>query len=168
MFDIANYKDNLFVGTMAAGIFLTTDNGKNWVQENSGLPYDDIEAIVINNTRIFAGAKYDGLYVRSLSEMVSMEQDTSENITMDYYLAQNYPNPFNPSTTISYVIPKQEMVQLKIFDITGREIIELINEVEEQGKHEISFEASKQPSGIYYYRIKAGNFVLTKKMILIK
>lgn len=85
-----------------------------------------------------------------------------------FTLKQNYPNPFNPSTTISYQIPKQSYVTLKVFDVLGSEIAVLVNENLKPGTYEIKFDASKFPSGVYYYKLTAGNFIETKKMILIK
>ena len=85
-----------------------------------------------------------------------------------FALFQNYPNPFNPSTIISYEIPKHSFVTLKIFDILGREIATLVNEEKQIGKYSLKFDASNLSSGIYFYRITAGNFSSVKKMILIK
>jgi len=100
----------------------------------------------------------------------SVVTDTEENtrIPTEFTLEQNYPNPFNPTTTISYQIPADNLVTLKIYDILGTEIATLVNENKSAGKHEVKFDASNLPSGIYLYKISAGNFVQTKKMILMK
>jgi outer membrane protein assembly factor BamB len=87
---------------------------------------------------------------------------------ISYLLEQNYPNPFNPTTTISYTILKYGLVTLKVFDILGTEVAELINEVEEAGSYSVTFNASELPSGIYFYTLTSGNFVDTKKFILLK
>jgi hypothetical protein len=87
---------------------------------------------------------------------------------LTFNLEQNYPNPFNPKTKIKYSVPNQSLVTLKIFDILGREIETLINEEKTAGIYEIDFDASQLSSGIYFYKIQAGNFVQTKKMILMK
>ena len=83
-------------------------------------------------------------------------------------LFQNYPNPFNPSTEIRFSLPNQSHVSLKIFDLLGREIAVLANEVLEAGDHSVKWNAADAPSGIYFYRLEAGKFVETKKMILLK
>lgn len=83
-------------------------------------------------------------------------------------LMQNYPNPFNPATIISYQIPVSGLVQLKVFNALGQEIAFLVNENKYPGKYEVKFNASKYPSGIYLYQIKCGNFIMTKKMLLLK
>ena len=85
-----------------------------------------------------------------------------------YSLNQNYPNPFNPSTLISYQITTQSHVTLKIFDVLGREVATIVDEKREAGKYEIEFDGSKLPSGMYYYRLQAGSFVETKKILLLK
>jgi peptidoglycan/xylan/chitin deacetylase (PgdA/CDA1 family) len=86
----------------------------------------------------------------------------------EYVLYQNYPNPFNPSTTIRYQIPTESKVVIKIYNILGSEVMELLNERKEAGVYEVEFKAENLPSGTYIYRIIADNFVETKKMILLK
>jgi hypothetical protein len=102
-----------------------------------------------------------------------------ENIKLElpekYVLEQNYPNPFNPSTKIKYTIPyatlsgaKWSQVQLKVYDVLGNEVTTLINEVKPAGNYEVDFNASKFSSGVYFYKLQAGEFISTKKMTLIK
>ncbi|MCL5030393.1 MAG: T9SS type A sorting domain-containing protein [Bacteroidetes bacterium] len=85
-----------------------------------------------------------------------------------FTLQQNYPNPFNPSTAIRYSLPQNSFVSLKVFDISGKEVSTLANEQETQGNHSIEFNANNLASGIYFYRIQAGNYTDTKKLILLK
>jgi len=93
---------------------------------------------------------------------------TIKTVPDDFILSQNYPNPFNPSTTIRYGIPEDGRVVLEVFDITGQKLFTLVDKEEEKGFHEVSFENSVLPSGVYIYRIVAGKFVDFKKMILSK
>ncbi|MDR3666574.1 MAG: T9SS type A sorting domain-containing protein [Ignavibacteriaceae bacterium] len=86
----------------------------------------------------------------------------------DYKLAQNYPNPFNPSTTIQYQLPFDSRVSLIIYDILGKEVATLINEQQPAGFKEITFNAQRFASGVYIYRLSAGKFVDTKKMMVLK
>jgi len=86
----------------------------------------------------------------------------------DYNLYQNYPNPFNPTTTIRYSVTNTDLVQIKVYDILGREVKLLVNEIKQPGTYEIQFDASGLASGIYLYRIESGKFIQTKKMILLK
>jgi len=94
--------------------------------------------------------------------------DISPSQAIEYELSQNYPNPFNPSSTISYQIPELSFVTLKVYDVLGSEIITLVNEEKVVGSYEIEFDATLLPSGIYFYRLQAGSFVETKKMVLMK
>jgi len=85
-----------------------------------------------------------------------------------FSLDQNYPNPFNPSTTISYALPKEARVKLTVFDVLGREVETLVNETKSAGVYQAVFNSSRLSSGTYFYRLQAGEFVQTKKMILAK
>jgi len=90
------------------------------------------------------------------------------NLISRFNINQNYPNPFNPSTTIKYEIPKESNVTIKIFDVLGRDVETLLNTYQKVGQHEVNWNAKNYSSGIYFYQIKAGNFIATKKMLLIK
>jgi hypothetical protein len=90
------------------------------------------------------------------------------SIPDEYSLSQNYPNPFNPSTTIKFAIPERKFVELRIYDILGREVELILNEEQDAGYYELNFDASQLSTGVYFYQIKAGSFIKTKKMLLIK
>ena len=85
-----------------------------------------------------------------------------------YELKQNFPNPFNPSTKISFQIPGQYFVSLKIYNMLGEEVATLVNEKKSAGKYNVDFNASALPSGVYFYQLSAGNFIQTRKMMLLK
>lgn len=104
---------------------------------------------------------YDGTF--SYSNVVEVS-----SIPLNYNLSQNYPNPFNPTSTIGFGIMEKGNVRMSILNILGEEIRVLLNEEKEAGYHSIDFNASDLPSGIYFYRIQAGNFIDTKKMLLLK
>ncbi|HEX2788362.1 MAG TPA: T9SS type A sorting domain-containing protein [Ignavibacteria bacterium] len=93
---------------------------------------------------------------------------TEPGIPAEYSLKQNYPNPFNPATTINFAVPTNQFVTLKVFDKLGREIATLVNEMKTAGNHYVNFFADDLASGIYFYKIQAGDFTETKKMMLIK
>ncbi len=95
------------------------------------------------------------------------EQDDAVPATFTVY--QNHPNPFNPSTQISFALPKAQKVTLKVFDLTGREVATLLqNEHRPAGVHEVIFEAGQLASGVYLYRLQAGEWVETRRMVLIR
>ena len=85
-----------------------------------------------------------------------------------YSLSQNYPNPFNPSTIINYQTPVDNFVTLKVFDVLGREVAQLVNTYKEAGTHSVEFNASDLSSGLYFYTLRANGYSLTKKMIITK
>jgi hypothetical protein len=92
----------------------------------------------------------------------------SSVITEEFNLYQNYPNPFNPVTVIGYQLRVSSYVKLKVFDIEGKEIIELISQRQYAGEHKIKFDGSSFPSGVYFYKLETEKFSEVKKMILIR
>lgn len=105
---------------------------------------------------------YGGTYTFTVT---GVEDETNPT---GFVLSQNYPNPFNPSTSIKYTVGERANVTLKVFDMLGREVASLVNEVKEQGSYSVNFDAAKLASGTYVYKLTAGNFVETKKMVLLK
>jgi hypothetical protein len=99
---------------------------------------------------------------------ITTQDNTDQNIPKNFELGQNFPNPFNPATKIVYGIPTDCHVSLKVYDILGKLVETLVDNFENMGYHSIEFNASKLTSGIYFYKITAGNFISTKKMIVIK
>ena len=105
------------------------------------------------------------------SDVASLLVDVNERkleLPKEYSLSQNFPNPFNPTTKIEFALPKNAMTKIVIYDLLGREVQTLINNELRAGYHEINFDASNFRSGVYFYSIQAGDFIQTKKMILIK
>ncbi|MCW8804066.1 MAG: alpha-amylase family glycosyl hydrolase [Ignavibacteriaceae bacterium] len=109
----------------------------------------------------------ESVVIPPIPPIVSLDAELA-SLPEDYNIFQNYPNPFNPTTTIRYSIINPDVVRIKLYDILGREIKILVNELKQAGTYEVQFDASGLASGIYLYRIESGNFVQTKKMILLK
>ena len=105
---------------------------------------------------------FDGTF--SYSDIVNVSYD----VPAEFVLSQNFPNPFNPSTRISYFVPKESFVSIKVYDFLGREVTTLVSETKSTGSYELSFDASSLPSGTYFYTLIADNYSSTKKMIVIK
>ena len=101
-------------------------------------------------------------------DLLTGNQNISSSIPNKYSLSQNYPNPFNPTTKISFDLPKQGFVTLKVYDVLGKEVAKLVNEQRNAGSYIIDFNASHLSSGVYYFRIESGEFMQVKKMVLIK
>jgi len=114
------------------------------------------------NSKIISG------FLAYKSAIVTDVYDEHEIIPTVYKLNQNYPNPFNPSTIINYQIPEEGFVTLKVYDILGNEVKILVNENKPVGSYNIRFDASGLASGMYIYRLTAGKYISTKKMLMIK
>ncbi|MEJ2617082.1 MAG: T9SS type A sorting domain-containing protein [Ignavibacteriaceae bacterium] len=110
---------------------------------------------------------YDGINHFYYSRFITGIKKDKSNIKT-FTLSQNYPNPFNPTTTINYSIPKVGFVTLKVYDILGREIVSLVNDEKQPGEYSVKFDGTGFSSGIYFYKLQAGEFISTKKFILMK
>lgn len=156
----------LFGGTLYGHVFVSTNKGSTWTSVSTGLTNSRISALAVNGGLLFAGTYY-GIWRRPMSEMVTSVPDPSRGVPTTFGLDQNYPNPFNPSTTIHYQVPKQMNVSLRVFNTLGQTVATLVNEQKETGDYQVQWNANV-PSGVYFYRLQAGEFMETKKMILTK
>jgi hypothetical protein len=147
-------------------MFLSTDGGLRWKKTFTGSQRTSSMYFVNNNTGWAFGVY--GTILKTTNGGSVFVNNNSLVVPEGYELFQNYPNPFNPSTTIEYSISKESRVSIIVYDITGREIETLVNEVKRAGYYTVQFNASRLSSGIYFYRITSGDFVQTKKMVLIK
>jgi len=163
--------NNIWIATRYDGV--KKFDGTDWMvydASNSGLPGNWIGCITIDEFNNKWIGTYEGLAVFNENGIVSVDDDKTLQVTIpnDYLLYQNYPNPFNPVTKIKYSVPQFTQVTIKVFDMLGNEIETLISEEKQAGTYEITWYAESLPSGIYFYRLQAGSFVETKKMVLMK
>ena len=136
--------------------------------------YSDISFDALDNDKIWLMNEYIGADNRwktrvakiSINEIVS-SVESDESVT-NFYLAQNYPNPFNPLTTIEYQIPNSDFVSLKLYDVIGNEVATLVNEEKSAGKYNVKLKSENLTSGIYLYVLRAGDYVNSRKLILLK
>ena len=110
----------------------------------------------------------EGAIIKYIPPVINFVKEIEEGISKSFSLFQNYPNPFNPSTTISYSIPADGHVTLKVYDVLGSEVASLVDEQKHSGTFDVHFDANALSSGVYYYQLKAGEFTTTKKLVLMK
>ncbi len=156
------------------------DDGVNWIIINENVPapireYEwEIPYTPSTKCKIRVSDAFnpDLLDVNDSSfvivDAMSVEDESSTDVPIKFSLSQNFPNPFNPQTTIFYSIPEAAFVRIKVYDIIGNEIKVLASEQKTAGKHMVIFDGSNFNSGIYFYRIQAGRYSETRKMLLIK
>jgi hypothetical protein len=138
---------------------------------NLGNPMWPALGSLTNDIGHFGGPNSEWCYWRwpMFDPTTSVEDEgTNSLISVEYFLLQNYPNPFNPKTKIKYSIPHTSNVVIKVFDVLGNEIETLVNEEKQNGTYEITWYAESLPSGVYFYQLRAGDFVETKKMVLLR
>jgi photosystem II stability/assembly factor-like uncharacterized protein len=158
----------LFTGTYSGGVFLTTNNGSTWSNVSIGLPAWDIYALTVCGTNLVAGTNGSNVWYRPLSEIITDVNRAKSDISINFSLSQNYPNPFNPVTNISFSIPKRSFVSIKVYDLLGREVSTIISEEMPAGSYSQQWNATNMPSGVYFYRLHAGQFAETKKLVLLR
>ena len=147
---------------------MSTDNGDNWELLANGF----LDSLTVNHVAfdpqnfLYAGTEEYGV-LKSKSPIISDIVDEF-SIPATYFLSQNYPNPFNPLTRFEYTLPRSDDVSLIIYDLRGHEVTRLVDKKQSAGYHQATWNASGMASGIYFYRLQAGDFVLTRKMLLLK
>ena len=164
---IMNSIEDIFAGVHLHGVYISEDNGTTWTEINSGLTNMFIRCLTVDlEGFVYIGTDGGGVYRSTISTTEVLNPD-EKNFT-SYTLNQNYPNPFNPNTKISWQTPEGSWQTLKIYDVLGNEVSTLVDEYKPAGTYEVTWYAESLPSGVYFYQLKAENYIETKKMILLK
>ncbi len=158
----------VIAGTATNGIYFSENYGKTWSQKNTGLEMRPIYSVLLNDTYAFAGVKDRGCWCRPLTELVTEVKDAIQQSPQSFTLYQNYPNPFNGETIVSFTLPVTLPVELKIYDLLGNEVAVICNQTLAAGTHQIRWQAKGICSGTYFYRLKAGDWSQTKRMVYIR
>ncbi|MCX7874526.1 MAG: choice-of-anchor A family protein [Melioribacteraceae bacterium] len=157
----------LYLSSWTSGVFTSEDKGSNW--QPLGMGGMGVSSLVaaFNSKDVIAGTK-EGKIFKITFNATNVENDNS--LPNEFELMQNYPNPFNPETNIRYKISYDTEVKLKVYDILGREVANLVNEFQKRGtyNYKLSIKNHNLSSGVYFYQLKAGDFVDTKKLMIIK
>jgi photosystem II stability/assembly factor-like uncharacterized protein len=157
----------LFAGT-DLGVYQSTNEGANWVSFNSGLPLVEVYDMKYKQSAgiLLAATHGRGCWTFDVGAIIGI--NTLAGVPKEFSLFQNYPNPFNPSTRIKFDVPLKSFVRLVIYNELGKEIITLVNNEMKPGSYETRWNAENYSSGVYFYKLTAGNYSQTRKMVLIK
>jgi hypothetical protein len=150
-------------------ILRTADGGNTWSAQQSGAGSKLLAEVHFSDSRNGSAVGDSGFIIRTTTGgVVSVDDPRAFTLPKVFLLFQNFPNPFNPTTRIEYAIPKTSHVSLKVFDVLGREVATLVDELQDVGSKSVEFDASGLASGVYLYRLQAGGFVETKKLLLLR
>ena len=167
VYALAGLGAEIFAGPLSGGVHRSTNLGISWTPE--GFPLNQAYSLFIKDSILYAGVYSEGVWTRDLHRNpLAVSGQEKEPLPSTCVLHQNFPNPFNPGTSLSYEIPANGHVTLKVFDLLGREVITLVDGVEESGKHSVSFDATGLAGGVYYCRLQTNQNTITKKMLLVK
>jgi len=165
-------------GGSSGGVVKSIDLGQTWETVNDGLPATDVRmsAIAAHITSGVTATVYAGMFLNQndggpvyVQEVIGTDVNPeSPGIPSSFVLNQNYPNPFNPSTEISFQVSDFGLVEVSIFDLLGRKVATLVNEKKHPGSYQVTWDATGQPSGVYFYRLSTTDFVQTKKLVLLR
>jgi hypothetical protein len=165
---IASHNGDLFAGSVPPeAISYSLNGGTTWNSMQGNLPTTWDWQFLAYNGFLYTGKTLNGVWRRSLSGITDIDE-VNDGTPLSFELQQNYPNPFNPSTTFTFYIQHFTFVILKVYDLLGREVATLVNEVKQPGSYEMTWDASGFASGVYLYRLTAGSFSVVKKLILLR
>jgi hypothetical protein len=156
----------VFAGTWGGGVFQSEDAGMHWQSLNTGLMNTNVFSLYVTGQQLFAGTS-DNIYFNNQTGLIDGIQTTT-NDAQGTVLEANYPNPFNPTTNISFSIASRSNVSLKIYDTSGKEVSEVVSGELDAGKYSRQWNAAGLPSGEYFYRLRAGTFAETKRLLVLK
>ena len=146
----------------------STNTGVNWIPQQSITTENLSSADFTNGNTGYACGSRGTIIKTRTGGTTNIVNQISALMPENFLLRQNFPNPFNPVTHMQFGIPKSGFVSLKVFDMLGREIKTLINEIKPAGSYEVLFDGTDLASGVYFYKIESVDFTATKKMVLIR
>lgn len=158
-FAISDVNENYMVNGLTGGDFQVYVNRLGYTSSTTNVSLNSGNNFTVTNLNFT---------LEPLNPTVSIKEINTQLISEDYVLGQNYPNPFNPTTNIIFTIKKDSQISLKVYNLIGQEVANLVNDFKQAGTYEVNFDASGLPSGIYFYKLQSDNYSQTKKLALIK
>jgi len=157
----------IYVSSLTNGVFVSSDNGATWT--SLGMSGNGVSSMMVNpnSSDVYVGTKEGKVFAITSSNSITAVEDNAV-VPTEFKLAQNYPNPFNPTTTIEFAVPKAGVYSLKVYNVLGEEVANLVDNQLSVGQHKVNFDASRLASGMYIYRLSGSNVNISKKMILMK
>ncbi len=147
---------------------MSDDFGNNFLSFDS-ITKNDLNSVCFTNENTGWFLGMNGTILKKMDgNVTSLTNNYNQENADNFFLQQNFPNPFNPSTKIKFQIFKTGYISLKVFDLLGHEVANLVDETKSAGTYEVEFDAIRLSSGIYFYRIRSGDFTETKKMLFLK
>jgi len=153
--------DSLFFYTGTTKVGALAYEGATFKSVYLGIGLEQVSNVAARDTLVARALRW-------FNESVVNVDEETWILPVSFRLEQNFPNPFNPSTTLNYSVPKSVPVKIEIFDITGSKIAVLVDEVKNPGNYQVVFDAHNNASGVYFYRMSAGEFISVKKMSILK
>jgi hypothetical protein len=160
-------KTNSIFAFRDSGIFLTLDHGGTWTKKFNPPGPNDVPVAATDTSGYLYIATMTGKFLKSVDPITAVKS-THNGVISSFELYQAYPNPFNPSTTIEFIVPNAGLVELKVFDLLGRELETLVNEHKNSGRYSITWNATGRASGIYFYELRSGENFAVKRVVLLK
>lgn len=163
-----NLSGKIYVSSLTNGVFTSTDNGATW--NSIGMDGYGVSSLLVSTTtnNVYVGTKEGKMFMTNAGTNNATAIEENNALPTEFKLEQNYPNPFNPTTKIQFAVPQAGSYTLKVYNVLGQEVAELMNKELQAGVHTVNFDATKLASGMYIYRLNGSSVNMTKKMILIK
>ena len=155
-FAITETDGSYIIENLSSGNYMITSDKPGYISNPGNTAAIDYEQNIFSSS------------VNVIMNNNSVTDADDDRLPSNFSLEQNYPNPFNPTTAISYQITAFSHVMLKVYDLLGREVATLVDEMKQPGRYEVKFNGSNISSGTYFYRLQAGDFISTKKLVLMK
>jgi len=164
----SQHPDTIYAGSPQGELYRSVDGGGSWEVYNNTFTNQEIMGVhkLQDSDTLIASAR-DGVFKVYDSYVLDVREDDPK-IPAGFAMEQNYPNPFNPTTTIRFCVGTYGHTSLRVFDVQGREVATLVNEEKDAGSYQVQFDGTGLSSGVYYYRLQAGGFSLTKKLLLLR